>query len=88
MHGTLDLDGDYDSDISCLDDGGTGSEVASGTGTGPLDVEVGEDDDIVCTILNTRKTGELEVIKDLEPNDDPGLFDLQIDGTTDLIDPG
>ena len=78
--------GDYDSDISCLDDGGTGSEVASGSGAGPLNVEVGEDDDIVCTITNTRKTVTLEVIKDLEPSDDPGLFDLLIDGTSHFDD--
>ena len=39
--------------------------------------------DIVCTITNTRETGKLEVVKDLNPSNDPGKFNLQIDGTTD-----
>ena len=30
----------------------------------------------------------MEVIKDLEPNDDPGAFDLQVDGSTELADAG
>ena len=34
-------------------------------------------------ITNTRETGKLEVTKYLSPTDDPGLFNLQIDGTTD-----
>ncbi len=38
--------------------------------------------DVVCTITNTRQTGKLEVVKDLNPSSDPGLFNLQIDGTT------
>ena len=39
--------------------------------------------DIVCTITNTRETGKLEVVKDLNPSNDPGKFNLQIDGNTD-----
>ena len=39
--------------------------------------------DIVCTITNTRETGKLEVVKDLNPSGDPGQFNLQIDGNTD-----
>ena len=34
-------------------------------------------------ITNTRETGKLEVRKDLEPDTDPGKFNLQIDGVTD-----
>ena len=34
-------------------------------------------------ITNTRETGKLEVQKDLSPSTDGGLFNLQIDGTTD-----
>ncbi len=34
-------------------------------------------------ITNTRETGKLEVRKSLSPTDDPGKFNLQIDGTTD-----
>ena len=39
--------------------------------------------DIVCTITNTRETGKLEVVKNLNPSTDPGKFNLQIDGNTD-----
>ncbi len=34
-------------------------------------------------ITNTRETGKLEVKKSLSPTNDPGKFNLQIDGTTD-----
>ncbi len=34
-------------------------------------------------VTNTRETGSIEVTKSLSPSDDPGLFNLQIDGTTD-----
>ena len=78
--------GDYDSSIECKDRGGTGTVVASSSGSGPLDVPVDSNDDIVCTITNTRRPGELEVVKDLDPDDDPGLFDLQIDGVTEKAD--
>ena len=50
---------------------------------GPLNVNVTTGSDIVCTITNTRETGKLEVKKNLIPTNDPGLFDLQIDGVTD-----
>ena len=77
-----DLD-DYDTEISCVDQDGRGTEVAQSSDAGPLNVTVGSGDDIVCTITNTRKTGELEVRKDLVPDSDTGKFDLQIDGVTD-----
>ena len=38
-----------------------------------------KDSDIVCTITNVRETGDLTVIKDLNPDDDPGVFNLQVD---------
>ena len=50
---------------------------------GPLNVTVTTGSDIVCTITNTRETGKLEVKKNLSPTNDPGQFDLQIDGITD-----
>ena len=78
--------GDYDSAIVCKDSGGLGAVVASSSDSGPLDVPVNSNDDIVCTITNTRRPGELEVVKDLVPSDDPGLFDLQIDGVTEYAD--
>ena len=46
----------------------------------PLSVDVPSSSDIVCVITNTRKTGKLEVVKDLIPAADPGDFNLQIDG--------
>jgi fimbrial isopeptide formation D2 family protein/uncharacterized repeat protein (TIGR01451 family) len=36
-----------------------------------------------CTITNERQTGTLTVVKDLNPADDPGRFDLRVDGTTE-----
>ena len=55
----------------------------STSGEGPLNVTLDANEDIVCTITNTRETGTIEVIKDLEPDGDPGRFNLQIDGTTE-----
>ena len=46
------------------------------------DIPVEEGDTWVCTFTNTRKTGTLEVVKVLDPDTDPGVFDLQIDGAT------
>ena len=76
---------DYQKSIECKDDNGAGAVVASTTGddAGPLTVSVTTDSDIVCVITNTRETGKLEVQKDLSPSTDGGLFNLQIDGTTD-----
>ena len=75
---------DYNTSISCVD--AAGVVVTSSSDAGPLDVTVGGDDDIVCTITNERKTGQLEVVKDLIPSTDPGLFNLQIDGVTEEAD--
>ncbi len=77
--------GDYQKSIVCKAGNGSGSTVAqtSGDDGGPLTVPVASNDDIVCTITNTRETGKLEVKKSLSPTDDPGLFNLQIDGSTD-----
>ena len=44
--------------------------VASGDGAGPLNLDVTSGTDIVCVITNTRKTGKLEVRKNLVPADD------------------
>ena len=51
-------------------------------------VDVTKDADVVCTILNTRETGDLTVIKALSPSDDPGLFDLLIDGNVEADEVG
>lgn len=36
-----------------------------------------------CTITNEREMGSITVVKDLNPADDPGRFDLLIDGVTE-----
>jgi hypothetical protein len=45
-------------------------------------VTLASDQNIVCTITNTRQTGTLTVNKVLSPANDPGRFNLQIDGAT------
>ena len=77
--------GDYQKSIVCKGNNGTGSVVAqtpAGDNAGPLNVSVGFGDDIVCTITNTRETGTIVVTKNLNPNTDPGKFNLQIDGSS------
>ena len=59
------------------------AQTPAGDSAGPLDVAVTYNADIVCTITNTRETGKLEVVKDLNPSGDPGKFNLQINGNTD-----
>jgi uncharacterized repeat protein (TIGR01451 family) len=45
----------YDIAISCVDEGGTGTQVASTNTASSLAVTVNEDDYIVCTITNIRE---------------------------------
>jgi len=45
---------DYDSEIVCRSRGGSGAVVASGTGTS-LTVVVGQNDPVVCVVVNVRK---------------------------------
>ena len=65
-----------------------GRPVVAADNAGPLTVNVTSGADIVCVITNTRETGQIEVRKDLEPNSDSGLFNLQIDGVTHAADVG
>ena len=75
---------DYLKSIVCKGDNGTGTVVASSSGSpGPLTVNVTDGSDIVCTITNTRKTGKLEVVKKVNPTTDAGRFDLRIDNTVE-----
>ena len=63
--GSTDLN-DYDSSISCVDRNTTtfnGGVPLTQGGTGPLNVAVDEDDDIVCTITNTLSSGHIIVNK-------------------------
>jgi len=68
---------DYTTSIACTSGGDT---IAAGSGTS-LAVTLAADAKVVCTFTNTRRTGTLEVRKALSPTDDPGTFDLSIDGT-------
>ncbi len=43
-------------------------------------VAIGNGGSATCTITNTRHTGNLTVVKQLEPNADPGRFNLRVDG--------
>jgi uncharacterized repeat protein (TIGR01451 family) len=51
-------------------------------------VTVPNGDKATCTITNTRQTGTVEIVKNLEPNADPGRFDLLLDGSSELDDAG
>ena len=44
------------------------------------DLSLGNGESATCTITNTRDTGDLTIIKVLDPTDDPGRFDLLVDG--------
>ena len=57
-----------------------GTSVQRGTTLpdGSVRLDVRRDDDIVCTITNTRKAGSIELRKFLNPSGDPGLFNLFI----------
>ena len=59
-----------------------GASAAATRASAGRSTSVSYGDDVVCTITNTRKTGTIEVVKDLSPATDPGKFDLQIDGST------
>ncbi len=62
--------GNYTSSIVCKDLNGTGSTVASSSNSGTLTVPVLDEQDIVCTITNTRiNNGSITIIKDAQPND-------------------
>lgn len=63
----------YTTSIVCKDDNGTGDVVKSGNATSVTidDNDIKNGDDIVCIITNTRKAGNLKVIKDVV-NDNGG----------------
>jgi uncharacterized repeat protein (TIGR01451 family) len=71
---------DYGMVIACRNDFGTGPVVFSSTDAGPLDVTVIAGDGISCTITNTRKFYTVTLVKELDPTDDEGEFDLGING--------
>ena len=56
-----------------------GAAFTNGTGT-TASVAVGSSEVIVCTFTNTRNQGSIEIVKALSPTDDPGRFNLLLDG--------
>jgi len=52
------------------------------------DLSLGNGESATCTITNTRDTGELTIIKVLDPTNDPGLFDLLVDDQVKEADAG
>ena len=84
-----DLD-DYDAAIECRDQGGSGAVVFSGADSGPLEVTINTDDDIVCTIINTRLFHPgitVEKAPDLETVTRGGdvLFSIRVTNTGDAV---
>ncbi len=70
---------DYSASLSCVDQNGA---VTSTGGN----VTVADGRNVVCTFTNTRKTGSLEVRKQLSPTNDPGVFNLFIKQGATTID--
>ena len=76
---------DYQKSIECVTTTANGDVVARSArdSAGPLNVTVDYGDDIVCTITNTRETGQARGGQGPEPErPTPGTFNLQIDGAT------
>ena len=77
---------DYAAAIVCKDGNGLGTTVASSANSGPLNVTLNEDDDIVCTITNTLQNGTIVVHKDVQGPvgenivDTSQNFTVQLDG--------
>ena len=78
---------DYQKSIKCIDTA-NGDEVVLDQAADDADasVQVDAGDDIVCTITNTRETGKIELFKKLDPNTDPGRFNLFIKQGATVID--
>ncbi|MES2971227.1 MAG: SdrD B-like domain-containing protein [Patescibacteria group bacterium] len=57
-------------------------EATPNTPTTTLSVTLSPGETVVCTFVNTRDTGTITVRKVLNPTNDPGLFNLQIDSQT------
>ena len=80
-----DLD-NYNFSASCVDEFNNPVAAAQTNGDPEWSLAVETNENIICTITNSRKTGSLEVVKNLIPDTDPGLFDLMIDGSVEEVD--
>lgn len=74
---------DYTASVGCQDANGSVTATPANVG---WTVNLGDGQAVVCTITNTRKTGTIQVIKATSPSNDPGRFDLLVDGTTHKTD--
>lgn len=75
---------DYSSSISCVNRGTTtyhSGAPLTASGTGPLNVNVVKDDDIVCTVTNTRQYGHLIVQKTTVPSGSQQSFAISATGS-------
>ena len=76
--GNASLD-DYASSVECVDANDNDSVVASTDGNGnSLEVNVTDGSDITCTVTNTRKTGQLNVVKRTVNDTTGGTFNLLV----------
>lgn len=57
----------YSSSVECRDLNGTGTIIASGTGTTIASVPIADGSDVVCVITNTA-AGSITIVKDAVPN--------------------
>ena len=69
---------DNSADDTCQDEGDVTAETTSKCDCGLVNISG----------IEVRETAIIEVIKDLVPNSDPGMFNLQIDGENKVTDVG
>ena len=70
---TENTSGDYNTNIDC--------GVLGSSENGTIDLTLDASDSVSCDVTNTRKTGTITLIKQIDPTDDSGTFNLLIDGT-------
>jgi hypothetical protein len=74
--------GQYDATIACgTGDGSGGAVAAAPAGGGRWSLPVGQGETVRCVITN-RYRPEVRVVASLSPADDPGRFDLAVNGVT------
>ena len=72
----------YTSSFACVNRGtNTAHAPASGTSTGPVNITLERDEDVICTYTNVRQP-QVKLVKSLVPTNDVGRFDLTIGATT------
>jgi uncharacterized repeat protein (TIGR01451 family) len=74
-----DIPGDWIfDDVTCTSEGPGTSWERNGT---EVEITLGLGGDVDCTYVNKRKP-RVKLVKELDPADDPGRFDLTLNGTT------